>query len=314
MQKKLLIWLLVFVGIVSCSEEAKNRRRVINKKYKQDLINYSNCFTDNENRLSFPICFNDSLIRQNRIASITRSFFRNDTVNGDKEASEVRTYSFDDNGLIDRVKIVQIYEHSPVSTIEYSYPDGVDEFGFGDVKFENKKELELSGTHYEIFLKEEYADKFLVYSEESSGDYLFYMKNSINWGTVSVDSILHPTPDDIVAYGTPEKPVKQYRVENKVNEFEVNTVEYIGKNQVVNKLTFNRYPFEYHRTLRYGKSGFCSGFVDSTFTSDQFLIRRTSSIKRNDNGLPIEVIHENDTEDHKGYKEIEKFEYEFRKD
>lgn len=313
MIKKGFVFILLLSGLVSCSEEMKHNRIMIKKDYKADLINFDHCFTEKESRVSFPLFFNDSLIREYGIKTIKRSFMNMENEQEDSEVKEVRTYVFNEDGTVMKVSVVQYYEHSPMSEVSFLYPEGIDEYGFGDVVVEGVKKDEVIADHYDLFIKEEYTDKYLVYVNKRSGNYLFYLKNSINWGSVSVDSILQPTPDDIVVYGLPNQSVKEYKVENKVNEFEVNTVEYIGDENAVGKLTFERYPFEYRRTIEYNDKGVSTGFIDSTFTRDQFLIRRVTSIRRDKKGLPDEISHINDTDEKEGFVQIEKFEYEYRK-
>lgn len=314
MQRSLFYLFLILLMSTSCSESYKEKKRIKKLKYRDGLINLVHCFTDEESNMSFPLNFNDSILKENSIKQIVRSYYSRDTTSKAEDLKEIRIYTFSESGVIESQTIRQIYEHSEVGEITFSYSDGQDEYGYAEVEIINSSDLDALDEHFEIYQKEHYSNKYLVYSRVSDGDYLFYMKNRVNWGGISVDSILHPTPEDIVVYGLPKKPTKIFQVNNRVNEFNVTTVDYVGKHQAVNEMRFNKYPFEYHRSFIYNKKGYCNTFIDSTFSGDNYLMRRVSTISNYSSGLPEQVMHENQVEGNKaGYREYEKFEYEFYK-
>lgn len=309
---KQLIFLIFLTVFASCGEESKSEKKAKKLTIKKTLLNLTHCFTPEESNISFPIWFNDSIVRQKKIKSITRSFFTNESGSTEDGLREVRYYEFDENGQITAHSIKQIYEHAEVGELIFKYKEGVDEYGYGHVEVIDKFKNESIADQFKLYKKDSYSAKYLVYSNEENGNYLFYMKNEVNWGPLSVDSILHPTPDDIIVYGTPRKPVKHYQVENRVKEFNVMSVDYHGKGDDVVGLKFDKYPLEYRRSFEYLSNGKCKGFIDSTFSGDQYLTRRVSKIELNELGVPNVVRHVNQVEGNKkGYTEVEKFEYEF---
>lgn len=305
-------FILVLIVFVSCTDQGIDKKKDKKQIVKQSILNLTHCFTPEESNVSFPIWFNDSIIHNKRISKITRSFYSIEKEGSEEVIREIRTYEFDDDGHLVKYTIKQMYELADVAELIFTYDDGVDEYGYGHVEFVDKfKNTELA-DQFKIYKKELYTGKYLVYSNESNGNYLFYMKNSVNWGALSVDSILHPTPDDIIVYGLPKKPEKHFQVENRVNEFNVMTVEYYRNKSAVMGLTFDKYPLEYKRTFEYTGEGRCNGFVDSTFSGNQYLTRRVSHIDFQKGDVPKVVKHVNHVDGNKsGFTELEKFEYEY---
>jgi hypothetical protein len=125
------------------------------------------------------------------------------------------------------------------------------------------------------------------------------MLNSKFWGPLSVDSILSPTPKDVIVLGSPYFPSKIYRVQNKVNEMDVQSFVY-WKNSKTKQKTRNKniqtlirqeYPFEFKRTILTDKQGKCGEYIDSTFSEGKFLTRTLSEIHFNTKNLPVKIIH-----------------------
>jgi hypothetical protein len=224
---------------------------------------------------------------------------------------EIKTYLFNANGELLSIQIQQFYENIEVANIAFDYLSTKDENGFSTIerrRTKNTSEDEFN-DQYKIYNKEDYKEKFLVYTNEQSGDYLFYLLKRKNWGAVSVDSILQPTPEDIVALGTTFYPKKIYQVENTVNEFNVVKYTYDKSNRFIKEILYNDYPFRKKRTILYGQSGLCKGYVDSTYTDDKFLKRRESTFEFNKN-LPTILKHVNHSNDSlTGFFQFERFEY-----
>jgi len=150
----------------------------------------------------------------------------------------------------------------------------------------------------------------MAYVNIENGNYLFFLPNEKHWGALSVDSILGPTGEDLVVYGTPEKPTKRYHVVNRVNESDVKTIEYGKKTNNPTEIKFEREPFDYKRTIEYNKKGDCTGFVDSTFSMDRYLMRKHSEFTFANNQLPTSVTHTSaQTNDNEKNFQIETFDY-----
>ena len=264
--------------------------------------------------MSFPVWFNDSIIKARKISSIQRMVYMSSTEKDTTDAAlkEVKTYYFTEMGQVRELEVEQYYDNVPVGSMSFTIEER-DEFGYamalsrpGINSIPDEEILE----QYRFYKKEDYMDKFLVYTDMNTGDYLFYMLNKENWGTLSVDSILHPTIHDLIIFGTPHKPTKKYQVENRVNEF--NVVNYSYNNvDYLNEISFEKYPFHYKRSMLYNDRGMCSGFVDSTFSNDKYLTRRESMFHFEEE-LPVRLIHENKSgKSEAGYYQFETFEYVF---
>ena len=312
-----------FLGVLfllfSCSEEKSVPFLKKKEKHQSFIINLQHYFSDDEFNVSFPIWFNDSLIKLHNIETITRSVFISEKesdidIEFDSDSpKEIKTYLFNKDGELLSVQIKQFYENVEVGNVWFDYLSSKDENGYSAVERRRIKNqpMEEGHDHYTIYEKEEHNDKFLVYTNEQTGNYLFYLLKRKNWGVVSVDSILQPTPEDIISFGTTFYPKKKYQVENTVNEFNVVKYTYDKSNQFIKEISYNDYPFRKKRTILYGTTGLCTGFIDSTFTDDKFLIRTDSKFDFK-HKLPVTLKHENHSTDSTSrFFQFEHFDYTF---
>lgn len=276
------------------------------------IVQLQHYFTDNESNLSFPVWFNDSLIRQHGIQSISRSIYMSsDALSEDSlPPKEVINYEFDTNGQLITFHVNHYYENVNVGSASFHYIGEQDQYGYCDVtKGKIINEYDDISQGYTIYNKEKYTEKYLVYRDEDSGDFCFYMLEEMNWGALSVDSILNPKSEDLIVLGTPSLPVKKYKVKNRVNESDVVGFNYYGSSPFVKTIDYDKYPFHYRRTICYSSEGICTGFVDSTYSNNEFLTRRVSSFLVK-NGILETVEHKNSSgNSENGSYQYEQFTY-----
>lgn len=247
-------------------------------------------FSDSEQNASFPLWFDDTIVKKSRVKTIIRNIY---PLGGEDETpmpKETRLYHFDLQGGLKSVSIKKFYENMIVQDITFKYPNVKDDMGFSDVEILNGEEQIEDEGDYTIHSKEKYLKKALVYLNANTGNYLFYMLDRKNWGALTVDSILKPTPDDMIVLGSTRKPCKKYQVHNTVSETNVIDFDYNNNGEVINSIFFEKYPFYYRRFITYNVEGFCTGFIDSTFSANQYLNRIVSSFEMNNKQLPEKLV------------------------
>ncbi len=277
---------------LACSEDKRPFFRSEKLEPKPFVLAIQHFFSEAEDNMSFPIWFDEALIQKNRIKTITRKVYglNEEFANVSSQKSE-RIYNFDSKGHIVSVQIKEFYEGQKVNDVTFLYAGVKDQYGFQNVsKSDGGNEMSDFGG-FQLYRMEKTASNFLAYRNEENGNYLFFLPNEQHWGSLSVDSILAPTPEDIVIYGTPKIPAKRFNVDNRVNESNVRTFTYTRKANHPIKIEFDKEPFHYKRNITYGKDGSCSGFVDSTFSMDQYLMRRSTTFIKGHHHLPIKAIH-----------------------
>jgi hypothetical protein len=262
-------------------------------------------FTEAEQNVSFPVWFNDSIVSKNKISKITRRFYviekdenEEDTKQEAMMPREKKEYFFGKSGQLERLNVLYFYDEQKIGNVSFVYQGNKDKYGFSDQLDEQEEDDDLNFYHA-IHKKVKVTDKFLAFQQVQTGDYLFYMLNRKFWGPLSVDSILRPTPKDVIVLGNPYFPSKIYRVQNKVNEMDVQNFVYWSNTKTKHKTNNKRiqmlirqeYPFEYKRTILADKKGNCVAYIDSTFSQGKFLTRTLSEIHANTKNLPIKIVH-----------------------
>ena len=331
MIKKILFLVLLSTFFVSCGYDGKALIQE-NKNYATSFLNLKTLLTEDENDVSFPIWFNDSIIRAHHIKKITRKSFPRTTDDEGKSSQisstvprEIREYYFNSKGNLTQLNVHNYYDDREIGSVLFSYSGIKDFFGFAHVEkntfisktakpFENEESLdpEERELDFRIHIKRKNYNKCLVYQDMETGDYLFYIPRKKFWGVMSVDSMLAPNPKDNIVLGTPKWPHKKYQVSNKVNEINVKLFSYQKKHKKVLKNWIKKdYPFDHKRDFLYSKSGVCIGYIDSTFSDDVFVNRNISEIQYNKKNEPKRIIHRKENSSNEAeFFSLELFEYE----
>lgn len=331
-----IVYSIGLIGIVllSCSQDVTGENSISSGNTIPFLFRMNAMFTDAEQNVSFPIWFNDSIVSKNKISKITRRFYLIENGENEDDGSqesfmrrEKKEYFFGKSGQLERLNVIYYFDDQKIGDVSFIYQGNKDQYGFAPVtRISDQSSIELEegdelNFYHAIHKKVKVTDKFLAFQQVQTGDYLFYMLNRKFWGPLSVDSILRPTPKDVIVLGSPYFPSKIYRVQNKVNEMDVQSFVYWTNTKTKQKIkskniqTFIRqeYPFENKRTILTDKEGKCGEYIDSTFSEGKFLTRTLSEIHSNSKNLPVKIIHKKQVKSaSKNRLSIEILTYEFQ--
>lgn len=218
----------------------------------------------------------------------------------DDEVREEHNYHFNKKGIMTKWIVRSYYDNicfeavtltfddikrtasgfCPLKKVEYEHYNG----GANTTAFAEHKLVE--GNEY-----------FEIYEQKDHTKELMFMKDSAYWGSISIDTMLHPDPEDVIVLGSPLLPHRKFQVENTVKHFNVVEYEY-AEGGVLKSMHEENYPFITKRNIWYGESGDCEGFVDSIFIDEKYLSRKEYRFRRDSTELPIELnrwITEGDT-------------------
>lgn len=264
---------------------------------------------------SFPVWFNDSIIKIKGIQQITRRMISlndpNDTL--DDEVREEHIYRFTEDGFLDQWQVRSFYDNICFEAVTISY-DRIKDLCSGYSKIKKVNFEHYNGGMQNESVTEHIAvesnDRFEIYEEKGSSKELMFMKDSAYWGSISIDTVLHPDPEDVIVLGSPVMPYKQFQVENTVKLFNVTEYNYTENGMFTSMLQEN-YPFITKRYIRYDTDGNCEGFVDSIFIDEKYLSKKEFRFTAEKGGLPTELIRWVEEDDSKTRIEQETFIYEY---
>jgi len=313
-----IAFILSLLWLVSCTERKQNAP-IGNIKPTKELLRYSVFQSEKEKLLSFPVLFNKYVLNADRIQAINRKYYVIDTADAltGKTLREERRYNFVRGSMIS-MELFYYYDDRQVGRMKIGYKKGASQNGFKEAFIErdsgavtNKEFMESGFQVHQIVKKQR---RYVAFKEKSSGSMLYFMHNKAYWGPLSVDSILHPSPLDRVVLGSPLYPFKSYRVENKIKEKDATTYSYHPYLKRIQRIVTEDFPFTTTRTFFYDKEGYCNSYIDSTFSSKEFLMRTATRIELNAKKLPVKITHKKETAFRKlGVTSIEQFEYDFAK-
>jgi hypothetical protein len=309
MYRILICGFAVFL-LFGCSSNPSNETDIESPKKRAQWINPLIFNTDLDNQLSFPIWFDDSLIRVHQIAKITRRIYGSfETEDVDSALirktfpREKREFYFDVNGFVDRIVIYSYYDDREIARSSYFYTGNMDNNGFRLAQKISSKQI-VSKYEEVVFLGDEIQQanpistcyllgktkKFFAYQNQDRKETIFSLRESKFWNPLSVDSILKPQPSDWIVFGNLKKPHKRYRVKNTVLESDVHKYTYFNTG-ILKAISINKDAFNIKRDFQYANSGAWIAYTDSTFAEQYFIHRTVSTFNFDSLQRPIEIRH-----------------------
>lgn len=303
MINRLSYFLFAVVLLSSCSSSTVGEKREVKQTYKPNLLKFPFLFIPEENNLSFPLWFNDSIIGADQITKIERKtyvFDLEDSVNILKPSivnlTEQKVYLFNAAGRVKNMRFSYFFDgepighlafrYSPESSVKgYCFAQNLDTTKLTDLSFGLKNELQVK--QHQI---QNNSGRFLSFNTLNEQHNLFYLPNPAYWGALTIHSTLHPHPEDKIILGSPTKPVKSYNVRNKVLQKNVMRFHYAKGTTVLKKMTWDDFPFSTVRTFLFDKKGTCKGFIDSLFSGNDYLKRTIATIRYNTKNLPSKIL------------------------
>jgi hypothetical protein len=310
---------LCVIGIVlsACGERAAKKERRL--KVRTSLIHPLFFQEEIASQLSFPFWFNDSLIRAQRIQTITWTIYRSTEVDEDSQPGSRRTqsdlkaktiYTFDRSGRLTGLQRNDYSEGLTISSKSYAIVPT------SSPVFSHVRQLQLSSlgteemTETYSFLKQVRSNERIQQYDDSYADARYhFFPDKKYWGALSVDSIGHPGGTDWIVHGTPERPVKRYQVHNTVTERNVTHYRYLNDNYP-KMISWSDYPFTQKRWFTYSKNGGFVGYIDSTYIDQSFVTRNVTWLLYDKHNRPSAITHrKGHAASEANYQTIEKIRY-----
>ena len=328
--KRIAISILSILLLVACMSKQPTEMEINGPKRTAQWINPL-FFNDNfDAELSFPVWFDDSLVRAHHISKITKRIFPPLPEDASKMSDiketmpkEKREYYFDKNGFVNRLVVYHYFDDREIARASFYFQGNMDNNGFRKVVPNAFRYLSDNGENtdfttnteereynYIIYKANQRKSKFISYTDVETSDKLFFLKNKKHWGPLSVDSILKPAPNDWIVWGTARKPYKRYKVKNKVSERNVHLYNY-WKSGVLKQRIVQDYPFEYHRSYAFNAKNQWTSYIDSTFSEQVYITRSVHVFEFDEAGKPILLKHTKETLQEKPFSYLETFNYHF---
>lgn len=243
--------------------------------------------------INFPFWFNDSIVRKNNIESfeiLTYGSVADEEVGEKKFPKKSVHYHFNKKGHLSYIQQTNFSEGIIISHQTFEIIESLKPPYHGVKRLNNTYGIENSSY---LIIPFKYKVNVHQFDNNQKGERLHYIPNEKYVGALSVDSIASPGPSDWIIIGTPERPIKRYRVKNKVSESAVTHYSYKTDNLPANT-TNEDFPFTKKRSYNYGKNGVFTGYTDSTFIDNTFVTRNLNVLLYNKKGLPIGIVHKKD--------------------
>jgi hypothetical protein len=228
MQIKLFFLFLILALSIGCSSSDENVATLNIRKSQDFIFNMQLFLTDQDEAISFPVWFNDSIIRTNNIKKIIRITYNSAQQNPiSQEKTREYVYQFDIEGRPKTLEIKSYYENVLFDHVTFNYLNVKDSIGYCMTTIEEgydfDKPNELNNRKRNLYTRHASTNGYKIYENENGRNYQIFILDSSYWGTISVDTIFNPQSEDIITFGSPRFPKKRYQVRNTVEEFNVTT-------------------------------------------------------------------------------------------
>lgn len=286
---RLFLLLIPVLLMGSCSEIQKKRRLRKSEKVLPFVFRMHYFLAPDEQNMSFPLWFNDSIIQKNKIQSIIHKSYGHNTEEEQTLLAE-RIFVFDEQGALTHVQRKRYYENFLVENVTFKLNPVNDILGHHNVEIIDSLHPKET-VEYALYEKNLYTRQYAAFSNTETGDYLFYIADMKFRNAVAVDSLFQPTPRDVIVFGSPARPVKKFNVTNIVNETNVVNYEYFKNSAGLKSVIKDNYPFYTSSTVTMDKKGNCTGYIDSTFSAERYLNRTVSTFEFGKHHLPVKLKH-----------------------
>ncbi|WP_343635720.1 hypothetical protein [Fluviicola sp.] len=314
--KRTLVYLLILSGFLLSSCAQKKKVEVRKSEIVADLIHPLYFQEEVSSLINFPFWFNDSIIARQKIRQLTVTSFKgviSDTSiynpESEDETFPKRTliYTFNQSGRLVQLQITDFSEGIVISNQSFQIGKP------GQLNYcEAIQKDNLYGVENNTFTYDaaRISANYASFVASNDMDLIHFVLNKKYFGPLSVDSIASPLPNDWVILGSPDKPMKRYKVRNKVKETSISNYEYFQSN-FPKLITNEDYPFFKKRYFNYQKGHF-NGYIDSTFIDETFVTSVRSFIYYDSKRLPTKIIHKKEhAEGVNNYQTHELFTYSY---
>lgn len=293
--KRHIVYLVILSGFLLSACTQKKKVQVRETEIVADLIHPLYFQEEISSLINFPFWFNDSTIAQQKIQQLTITSFKgviSDTStyqpDSEDETFPKRTliYTFNQAGRLIQLQITDFSEGIVISNQSFRIGNP------GQLNYcEVIQKDNLYGVENNTFTYKphKFSTHYASYEASNDLDLIHFIRNKKYFGPLSVDSIASPLPNDWIVLGLPDKPIKRYKVRNKVKETSISNYEYYRAN-FPKLITNEDYPFFKKRYFNY-KNGHFNGYLDSTFIDETFVTSVKSLIYYDSKRLPTKIIH-----------------------
>ncbi len=284
----LILMGLFFSLLTACSAEQRKKKQYI--PVKPTLLHPFFFQDEMTSMLNFPFWFNDSILASKGIESLEHTIMAHVHSDDDGEYPSFpkRTvrYTFNRKGQVIHIQMTDYSEGIIIAHQSYRIQGTTLPYYTAVMRLDNTYGVENSSY---LVVPGKRKKNALQFENFGRGERMHFIQKPRFWGVLSVDSIAKPHPYDWVILGTPARPVKRYKVRNKVKESQVTAYTYREKHYP-STITGEDYPFTRKRSFHYTQDGLFDGFTDSTFIDRTFVTRTTVSLQYNKRREPIAII------------------------
>jgi len=290
-----------FILLFSCRNEQDKNVNI--NSFQRQWIKPNLWISELNEFYNFPNWFDDSLILAHNIQKISLKEFYVyyadiDKLNlKDSVPDKWITYHFDSLGKVMSVKIEEFNNRLLFREKVINFQPETFDFTNSYSAFQSKTNLSnfLAPTGFKIVNEKQYlpsskSENYTTYYDSVGGQYLYLVTNKDLTSPISIDTMLSPSPKDILIIPNLITPKKIYNVDNKILESNVLEFDYDNYGNL-KKYHFRQKSSKTVSILRYNSKGFLIGF-DKFIYSDNYLIsKHQETIKINTFGQPL-LIYE----------------------
>ncbi len=308
---------LVPFFLLSCKQEQPKETKLT--QFHRQWIKPTLWISELQEYYNFPNWFDDSLIAANGIHEIQQKeyFVKYGDIKEvdlkDLSPDEVITYYFDDSGKVISVKKEEfnnlvLYKKK---MIQYESKSFDSTFYFSSYQSKSEMPTDLIPEGYKApndnqYVKDNQNSNYTSFYNSESDKYLFFITNKSHISPIAIDTMLSPSPKDIIVISNFLFPEKIYSVENKVLESNVLEFKYDRFKNLIH-YSYRQKSSRVESAVVYNQKGFLIGFKNDVFNGNDLVKTQMMSLSINKIGQPL-MMYENT---HKPFlKRVVRLEYE----
>lgn len=307
---KLIVFITILYFLFSCSNGKSKKGTTANPDGEVSLFNLAHFFNESEQNLSFPVWFNDSIIRNRGVLEIVRSIYDDTTEIAEEQSLKKKIiYKFSNLGHLVSMNVSNHYDNKVISSVNVYFDSYDNQTGYSKTTVNDNSEYNHQEFPFIQYSKGEENENYFSFKDSESMRRLFIVKNKHLWKALTIDTLCDPDEIDLIIYGSYLKPIKKYQVKNLVEE--LNVRDYSYKGVAINEIDWKDDPFKINRRYRYSQNGNCIGFVETIYGMEKYVSAMHYDFQLKNN-LPQKVAKKLYRNNLPVILSVDVFEYKFR--
>lgn len=290
---KKILPIVSFFLLFSCSEEILEveEHKATVSLVENQLFNAHFFIDERQKSVSFPIWFNDTIIKNKGISSISLQSINLSSLAQDTSLIlEEKTFKFDPKGWVNQYRHNAFVDEIEAHDVVFNYKKGTSEHGYSlpTVNFsshgfsiksiQSLAELVEEIIDYDFYSIEEESNHFLRFKNKIPRDikHLTYIISPSRQNVTHADELIKDYGESFIVFGSANQPTERFVLKNLVEKENNIKYDYHENSSLLNKIVSKKQNYYVVKQFYYNENGLFDHWKATKYANDQDAFEQTT--------------------------------------